>query len=206
MTLKTTTVALAALGLIALVFGTLAHSEEDEDPMAKLAELRKVTQPGKQHERLSFFLGAWDVEMKMTMPGAPEMPATKAKSTFTWAIEGRWLMERFEGSMMGQPWTSVGLHGFDNYAKNFVSATVSNMDTALYVMKGVVTNPKEDVVVQYGTFGEYMLGDHNHPNRTVTRKTGDDSFELEIWDLGIGESGAKVIEMRYTRKAEPDED
>ena len=45
-----------------------------------------------------------------------------------------------------------------------------------------------------------MLGDYNHPSRTVVKKTGDDGFVLEVWDLGIGEHGEQVMEMTYTRK------
>ena len=194
------TLALALTLGLALLAGTAISDENEKDEVAAARErLAKLTMPGARHDAMRFFLGDWDVEIQLRMPGAP-VQSSKGASTFAWLIDGRWLSERITGSFMGQPYEGFAIRGYDNYAKNYVTCAVSNFDTAMNVVRGVVSDPSGKTIVQYGTLDEYMLGDKNHPLKTVTRITGDDTFELEVWDLGLGVEGAVVLKYVYSRR------
>ena len=49
-------------------------------------------------------------------------------------LGGRYLEQRYEGTMMGQPFSGIGVTGFDNYKKKFVSTWVDSMGTAIMTM------------------------------------------------------------------------
>lgn len=161
--------------------------------------MKAATSTNEHHEQLSYFLGDWDVEIELVMPGAPSQKSSASAKT-EWVIEGRWLGEKLDGTMFGSPYQSFALRGFDSYAKNHVSATVQTMDSSLNVARGVVVDPEGKVTAMYGTLDEYITDELGKPFKAVTRKQDADRFTLEIWDLGIGADGAKVLEFRYKRR------
>lgn len=154
---------------------------------------------GEHHAELARFVGTWDVTMALVMPGVPRQES-KGVATYEWVVDGLWLLQRLEGKLFGADYQHVTLHGFDNYAKNHVAASVSSFDTSLLVSRGVVVDPEGKVTAVYGTLDEYMTGELNKPYRAVTRVIDDDHHTMEIWDLGIGVDGAVVFEWTYKRK------
>jgi hypothetical protein len=153
----------------------------------------------EHHAALAYFLGDWDVELAVVMPGAPPQKSA-ARARCEWLIENRWIGEKLEGTLFGSPYQSFLLRGFDTYAKNHVAVTVQSMDTSMIVIRGVVVDPKGDVTALYGTLDEYTTGELGKPLKAVTRKLDADRFVVEVWDLGIGPAGAQVLEYRYTRR------
>lgn len=178
--------------------------EGSPDMAAMMKEMQErmaeVTSPGEQHAAMAHLLGDWDVNLKLAMPGVPAQ-SWPGKATYEWLIEGRWMGLRIEGQMMGMPFESFSIAGFDVYAKNHVVATVNNFDTSLTVGRGVVVDPSGMVTAVYGTLDEYITEEIGKPFKVITRITGDDSHVIEIWDLGIGEAGAIVLEYAFTRRA-----
>jgi len=135
----------------------------------------------------------------MVMPGSPEQ-RSQGTATYEWLMEGRWLSHRIVGEMFGSEHESFSIIGFDNYAKNHVVVTVSSMDTAMNMARGLVVDPSGQVTALYGTLDEYTTGEVHKPYKVVTRVINDDSHVMEIWDLGIGADGAKVLEFTYSRR------
>ncbi len=171
-----------------------------EDPLADaMAKAKKFTAPGKHHRELAYFIGKWDVETRMVMPGM-KMPPSKGTAEYKWLIPGRWISSEHKGMMMGTPHQSFSIHGFDNFKKKWVTTWVSTMDTAMNRSEGVIVDPTGKVTAQYGTLDEYLTGEHDKPFKTITRRVTNDKFEVEIWDLGIGEAGAIVIKQTFARK------
>ncbi len=194
------------LGIALLLAGPARSGEEgaeEVDPQAEMRAMmaieRKMATPGPQHEALAFFVGTWNVSMRMVMPGAPPMDASEGVSEYTWLFEGRWLQQRYRGDMMGQPFESFGLTGYDNYKGKYVLTWIDNVSTRMVRGEGVVSDPSGNAIVFYGEMDEPMMGLHDKAYKIVQRKTGADAFVQEIWDLGIGPDGAKVVEMAFTR-------
>jgi hypothetical protein len=134
------------------------------------------------------------------MPGGPAQSTSKATARVDWVIEGRWIGERLEGQLFGAPFESFVLRGYDSYAKNHVVATVQSLDTALLVARGVVVDPQGKVSALYGTLDEYTTNELGKPFKAVTRLIDANRYTLEVWDLGVGVEGVKVLEYRYARK------
>lgn len=110
------------------------------------------------------------------------------------------MSQRITGQLMGRPYESFSLMGFDNYAKNHISVSVSSMDTAMTMTRGLVVDPTNRVTATYGTLDEYTTGELHKPLKVVMRRASETRHVMEVWDLGIGEAGAKVLEFTFTRR------
>lgn len=199
-----------ALAIVA-VAALPAQSEDDEmppqgppmDPAAQ-ERIKEMTTPGPEHEAMSYFLGTWDLAITLTMPGPDgkpmNQPMGKATATIDWAIDDRWLGQRIEGNLMGQPYEAFSLHGYENHRKCFVTTVVSNWDTSMSIFRGVKVDPEGKVFTEYGTIYEYLDGTYDKPVKSVTRKVDADHFTMQVWDLQIGAEGAPVLFYEYTRR------
>jgi hypothetical protein len=180
----------AATGFIA----SHAVSQEQDPKMAEWMQLwQKYATPGEHHEALAQFIGKWDTETKMFM-------TSKGSAEFKWLFPNRWLAQEYKGSMMGMPYSGFGIVGWDNYKKKHVQVWVDTLSTDMKLAEGVVVDPEGQVQVLYGTMDEYLTGEHDKIVKYVTRNIDKDTFVFEIWDMGMGAEGGKVIEMKYTRK------
>jgi len=179
---------------------SVAQGPAEDDAMMKemMARMAEMTATGEHHEALAQFLGEWDLEIKLTMPGAPAQ-SWPGKATYEWLIEGRWLGQRIVGTFMGAPFESFSINGYDTYAKNHVAISVSSLDSAIYSSRGLATDPTGKVMTLFGTINEYTTGELNKPVKVVIRIESEDRHVLEIWDMAIGETGAAVLEYVYTR-------
>lgn len=181
----------------------VAADEGKKDQAAMMAEMQAAmklaTGLGEHHQALADLIGEWDVEIALVMPGVPSQSAP-GTAKYAWIIEGRWLGQHVTGTLMGMPYQGFSIIGFDGYAKNHVVASVSSMDTALNVARGVVVDPTNKTSAVYGTLDEYTTGELKKPFKVVTKIQSTDRHVVEVWDLGIGEAGAKVLEFRFKRK------
>jgi hypothetical protein len=203
MTGKATLRALA-LGAVFLAATSVSAQDQGKGEMEKKMQemqerTRQATSLGEHHEALAYFIGDWDVEMALVMPGVPRQ-ASKGKASYGWIMEGRWVSQKVEGQLMGGQYESFSILGFDTYAKNHVLVTVSSMDTAMNLARGVVVDPSGKSTAVYGTLDEYTTGELAKPYKVVTRIEDQDHHVVEIWDLGIGAEGAQVLDFRYTRR------
>lgn len=190
---STTLAALAALVLLPGLAGSQEGGEMTPQQMMEL--MKKWSQTDEHHKELAWYLGSWDVEVKM-----PGVPASKGTAEFKWIMEGRWLGQDMKGQFMGMPCQMFCISGFDRVKKKWVETFATNMDTALYRAEGTVVDPTGKVRSLYGTLDEYLTGEHDKPFRATLRKIDEDHFVREVWDLGIGAEGQKVFEYAYARR------
>jgi hypothetical protein len=197
------TLSAAMAVIITVLAGGAAMLEQTPAPQVTMeqvmARMKEAAQLGPHHKALGRYIGNWDVEIAMVMPGSPPQ-VSKGTAVYAWAIDGRWLTQRVTAPFMGSAYEGFALVGFDNYAKNHVAVAVSSMDTAMIMTRGLVVDPTNKVRALYGTLDEYTTGELHKPLKVVLRDVSDTRHVMEIWDLGIGEGGAKVLEYTFTRK------
>lgn len=195
--MKTTTVSLIAC----LAFAATSAAQENRPGPADMAKMmeqaKKFTTPGTHHEFLKKFIGKWDVQINLVM-GGREMPGEKGTCTTEWLMEGRWLKTTIDSSLMGRPYQSVTIMGYDNFKQSYVTTTVSNIDTAMNSMEGDL-DPDGKTLLIYGTIDEYLTGEHDKMVKAVFRLKSDTEHTMEVHDLPIGEHNTKVLEFKFTR-------
>lgn len=191
----------AVLALTLALPGPPAPAQEQAGAggMAEMmAKARKYTEPGEHHKLLEKFLGTWDLELRITMPGAA-MPPGRGTAEVTWLHPGRWIQMRQSAPMMGRPTDFFSIMGYDNFKMSYVVTSVTTLDTAMPRMEGDL-DPRGDVLIMYGTIDEYLTGEHDKMVKSIFRLVGDDKIVNEVHDLAIGESDTKVVEITYTRR------
>ena len=162
--------------------------------LMKLAE--KYTKPGRHHKVLARFIGKWDTEMRVLMG---RMPPSKGEAEWSWLMPGRWIQGMGKGKLMGRPFDTCTIMGYDNFKQSYVQTTVSSADTAMNRGEGDMTRDGKKLIC-YGTLDEYTTGEHDKMVKYVWDFVSKDKMVLEVHDLPIGEKNTKVVEVTYTRK------
>ena len=171
---------------------------------AEMQEMMKkwqeVMTPGEEHKQLGFLVGSWTTESKMWMNGPdapPEM--TKGTSTMKYVLGGRFVQQEMKSTMMGKPWTGMGLLGYDNFKKAYVGSWVDNTATALATMEGTA-NADHTVFTPNGKMDDPTTGEKDKPVQYVWRIVDKKTHIFEIFDPSIKSGNTKVFEITYKKK------
>lgn len=192
---------LAAVAGLALA--AAAGAQEGAEPrmtpeqMAMMEAYQKAGTPGPQHEAMAAGAGTWDVVARSWMePGGP--PVEEAgTATRSMILGGRVLVEEYQGSMMGQPFTGYGLHGYDNVSGKTWSTWTDSMSTGLMVSEGSCDEAGNCE----------FTGSWNDPvakgpvqARMVLRKVSPTVEQFEMYGPGPDGKEMKMMELTYTKR------
>jgi Protein of unknown function (DUF1579) len=172
-----------------------AMSAEDK---AMMAAMEKSAALGPNHKLLEPMVGNWNVAGKMWMkPGAPPMESTATAVTKS-IMGGRWIQQDYDSSFMGQPFTGMGLTGYDNIAAGFVSTWIDNQSTMIMVNRGRYDAASKTFTL-IGDMDDPMRPGKKTRMREVVKIVDNDKHVLEMYESHEGKE-AKMMELTYTRK------
>jgi hypothetical protein len=193
---------LAATVLVA-VTATLAFADDPKpksaaQQQAEMDAMMKAATPGDAHKKLTPMAGSWTADVKMWMaPGAPPA-AGGGTAENTWALDGRWLEQRFTGNFMGMPFTGVGYTGYDNIKKKYVGTWMDTMTTSMMISDGKADADGKSITFS-STMDDPMTGKTSPVKEKVTVVDAD-HHTLEMWGAGPDGKMFKMMEIAYTRK------
>jgi hypothetical protein len=149
---------------------------------------------------LENFIGRWDLACKMWMDG-PEKPPTETKGTseVKWILGGRYTFEEMKGQIMDMPHLGMGITGYDNFRKQYVSFWIDNTSTAMYNSLGEFDASKK-VLTSLGKMDEPMTGEKDKTVKYVMQIVDKDKHVFSVYDLVGTANEFKVVEITYTRK------
>lgn len=193
------------LGLLVLagVAATSAQAEPGADEpisaeqQAMMETWQKAMTPGPQHEALAKQAGTWNVKVRSWMPGATEPQVSGGKSERKMILGGRVLMERVEGSSMGQPFSGLGLTGYDNVKGEYWSIWTDNMSTALYTSTG--TCDAAHTKCDYMMTGTDPFSGKEMKSHGVFESIGADAERATMYDVAPDGTETRSMEMTYER-------
>ena len=194
-----------ALGLS--ITRTGAQDKAKSDPKPSAAEAQEMmkkwmeaAKPGENHKFLEQMVGKWDTVTRLWTGGAEQPPSeSKGTTEAKWIMDGRFVLEEATGQMMGMPYHSTTISGYDNFKKKYVFSYVSNIETAMYTGEGRLDFSKQ-VLTAFGSMDEPMTGEVNKPIKYVTRIINKDKHVFEIYDAVGSPNEFKAVEIVYTRK------
>ena len=191
----------AAIGFVATL--ALAQSGSEHPPMtpeqqAEMDAYMKAGTPGAPHQALAAMAGSYDVKVKSWHePGGPAQEDV-GTATRSMLLDGRVLAEKFDGAMMGMPFTGHGMTGFDNVTGKYWSTWNDSMSTGIMVSEGSC-----DAKAQACTF----TGSWNDPikkapfkARMTTRWTSPTTEIFEMYGPGKDGKEMKMMEITYLKK------
>jgi Protein of unknown function (DUF1579) len=172
-------------------------SEKQMDPQAMMETYKKLAMPGEPHKQLASLAGSWTTKTKSWMePGKPPMESTGA-CEYQVLLDGRYVQQKCTGEMMGQPFTGIGTHGYDNVSKKYVTTWIDSMGTGIFFMDGTASPDGKTVTLQ-GSHADPFEGTMKH--RAVWKFVDANTQTFEMYgEHGHGEE-VKMMEITYSRK------
>ncbi|MCU0232246.1 MAG: DUF1579 domain-containing protein [Acidobacteria bacterium] len=190
--------ALVALALVAApAFAQQAAPEMTPEQKAEMEAYMKAGTPGAPHKLLAESAGTYDVKVKSwNDPAAPPMEET-GSAVRTVDLDGRIVVERYKGSMMGMPFTGLGLSGFDNVSGKYWATWNDSMSTGIMVSEG--TCDEKHTCTFWGSWND-PIKKGPVKMRMTSRRTGPGTEVMEMYAPGRDGKEMKMMEMTYTKK------
>ncbi|HWT17097.1 MAG TPA: DUF1579 domain-containing protein [Patescibacteria group bacterium] len=168
------------------------------EAQAMMDAFQKAGTPGPQHERMAKQAGAYVITIKSwSAPGAP--PTTdQGKVTRRMLLGGRVMIEESEAAMGGQPFSGVGLSGFDNVSGKFWSTWNDSMGTGLMVAEGDCDD--RGSCTFHGSWNDPITKGKTHARMTTTWTDAN----TEVFAMFIpGPDGKDMLMMEITYRRTP---
>ncbi|GAB4148207.1 MAG: hypothetical protein Tsb009_21800 [Planctomycetaceae bacterium] len=187
-----------------LFVGLVAASPADDKKSPSKEELKKQQQafeafakPGKPHRELRKLVGRWKGEVTMYDPSDPKngiMSKSTGTAIFRPLMGGRFVQQVWRGKMAGQPFVGMGISGYDNSKKKYVSTWIDNFGTGIMNSTGTY-DEKTKTITEIGTAstpqGDLKL-------KTIIKYTDADHFQLTMFMVSP-KGSHKMMEIQYTR-------
>jgi hypothetical protein len=156
--------------------------------------------PVKEHAHLVEGAGKWKAECKMWMAPDAEPIQSVGTSTVTPMMDGRYVKVEMQGEMPGMgPYHGLGIYGYDNQAKEFVSIWVDNHSTGIMQGKGKLSDDGKKLSWNYKA--HCPIAEKMVTMRDIETITGPNTKKLESWapDPKTGKE-YKMMEIVLTRE------
>ena len=198
--MRLTLITLTSLCLVmsaSLVTAKEKKPQKQMDPQAMMEVYKKLATPGEPHKLFASLAGSWTTQTKEWMePGKPPMESTGSCEEKV-LLDGRFLQQECTGEMMGQPFTGIGVTGYDNHTKKYVSTWMDSMGTGIFVMEGT-GSPDGKTVKLKGGHQDPIEGTMKH--HAVWKIVDANTQVFELWGSGKHTKDMKMMEITYTRK------
>ena len=191
---------LVGLCLLLTVPAATAKDKKPEQPMDQQAMMdayMKLAAPGEPHKLFAGLAGSWTTQTKEWMePGKPPTEAT-GSADLKMLLGGRFLQQEYNSTMMGQPYTGMGITAYDNLRKKYVSTWIDSMGTGIFTMEGTASADGKTITLK-GQHAEPGGGQMTH--RAVWKIVDDHTQTFDMYGAHGHGKETKMMEIVYTRK------
>jgi len=191
---------LAGLCVVLTVSVAMAKEKKHEkqmDPRAMMEMYQKLATPGEPHKLFATLAGSWTTTTKEWMePGKPPTEST-GPAEMKMLLNGRFLQQEFTGNMTGQPFSGIGIDGYDNLRKRYVTTWIDTMGTGIFQMEGTASADGKTITLK-GQHDEPGGGHMTH--RAVWKIQDNNSQTFDLYGTHHRGREMKMIEISYSRK------
>ena len=186
-----------SLTLNVAIFGQQQPQSEEEQKMMKLWQ--EYATPGENHKYFGYFVGDWEVNVKMWMKPGSEPEVSKGDNTSKLILGGRFLKSYYKGTMMGMPFEGISITGYDNFKKEYVTMWIDNAGTGIYQTSGTLDKASK-TRTETGLWDDFMTGGKSKV-KWVTKIIDDNKYRFDMYgeDPKTGKE-FKSGQIVYTRK------
>jgi hypothetical protein len=171
--------------------------EKQMDPQAMMEMYQKLATPSEPHKLFATLAGSWTTTTKEWMePGKPPTEST-GTADMKMLLDGRFLQQDFTGQMMGQPYTGMGITGYDNLRKKYVTIWLDTMSTGSFMMEGTGSADGKTITLK-GQHAEPGGGHMTH--RAIWKIVDNNTQTFDMYGAHQGSKEMKEMEIVYTRK------
>ena len=178
-----------------LCFCGLIYADQQEDAMMK-AWMAYAT-PGEAQKSMAGMAGNWDTTITTyMMPGKPVVE--KGTATFEAIMDGRYVVEKADGNFQGMPFQGMGVFGYDNGLKQYVSTWIDNMGTGIMTATGSSDDGGKTITYVNKAFDPLSSKEQSY--RSVLHMMSADQYHYEMYGPGPDGKEMKMMEITYDRK------
>ncbi|MGZ8394793.1 MAG: DUF1579 domain-containing protein [Nitrospira sp.] len=193
------TITVTCLCVVMATVPALAKDKQptDAEMQAMMETYKKLATPGEPHKQLAGLAGSWTTNTKSWMD--PNKPPIESAGTAEMKVllDGRFLQQEFTGEMMGQPFSGVGIDGYDNLRKKYVTTWIDTMGTGIFSMEGTASADGKTITLK-GQHAEAGGGHMTH--RAVWKISDNNTQTFVMYGTHKGGKEMKMMEITYTRK------
>jgi hypothetical protein len=176
------------------------------NPQEMMKQMMEMSKLNENHKLLSAMNGNWNFDIKMWMNPDPNAKPQESKGSATrkdvmggryvmMDVTGKMQMPGADGKMKDVQFKGMGVEGYDNAKKKFVSSWIDNMGTGIQFSEG--TYDPATKTFTYTSEIEMMPG-MKTPVREVIKVPDNNHMALE-WYENRGGQEKKTMEIAYTR-------
>jgi len=167
------------------------------DQQAMMELYKQLGTPGEPHKLFASLAGSWTTTTKEWMePGKPPTEST-GSAEMKMLLDGRFLYQEYNGQMMGQPFSGIGIDAYDNLRKRYVTVWLDTMSTGVFTMEGTASADGKTITLR-GQHGEPGGGHMTH--RAVWKIVDDNTQTFEMYGAHGHGKQMKMLEITYSRK------
>ena len=171
--------------------------EKQMDPQVMMEMYQKLATPGEPHKLFATLAGSWTTTTKEWMePGKPPTEST-GTAEMKMLLDGRFLYQEYTSQMMGQPFSGIGIDGYDNLRKRYVTTWMDTMGTGFFTMEGTASTDGKTITLK-GQHDEPGGGHMTH--RAVWKIVDSNTQTFDMYGTHQGGKEMKMLEIAYTRK------
>ena len=171
--------------------------EKQMDPQTMMEMYQKLATPGEPHKLFASLAGSWTTKTKEWMePGKPPTEST-GTAEMKILLDGRFLQQEFTSQMMGQPFSGIGIDGYDNLRKKYVTTWIDTMGTGIFQMEGTASADGKTITLK-GRHDEPGGGQMTH--RAVWKIVDSNAQSFDMYGTHKHGKEMKMLEIAYTRK------
>ena len=198
--MRFTTIALTYLCMVLAATPVAAKDKKSEKPMDQQAMMelwKKLGTPGEPHKLFASLAGSWTTASKEWMePGKPPVEST-GTAEMKMLLDGLFLYQEYNGQMMGQPFSGIGIDAYDNMTKKYVTAWIDSMGTGIFMMEGTASADGRTITLK-GSHPEPGGGRMSH--RAVWKIVDSNTQTFDMYGAHSGGKEMKMLEITHTRK------
>ncbi|RJQ87923.1 MAG: DUF1579 domain-containing protein [Desulfobacteraceae bacterium] len=173
----------------------VTEKEGKMDMQAQMEIHAKMSQPGASHKLLESMEGSWTAKTTTWMePGQPPVESASTSEN-QMILGGRYLHQEFSGDMMGTPFKGIGINGYDNFKKKFVSIWMDSMSTGIFYFEG---EGQGKTITQVCHAEDPVKGPVTW--RSITRIEDHNTHKFEMFGTDKSGKEEKMMEIIYTRR------
>jgi hypothetical protein len=158
----------------------------------------KAMTPGPPHQKLAKLAGNWTAKSKLIHDPSAPAEETECTAKLAMDMDGRFLVEEFTGTMMGMPFTSTKLLGYNNGSKKYEGVWRYTLGTGIMTLSGTSDDGGKTIKCDASFDNEIGVRE----TITITYKFLDDdhfTVQMAAGKMPDGTPGP-VMEVSYTRK------
>jgi hypothetical protein len=170
------------------------------DSAAMMKAWMDFATPGAMHKWMEKTNGTWVCDSVSQWGMDPSAPPMKSKATNvqTSFAGGRYVVGKFTGTMMGQPFEGMSTMGYDNGKKMFVNTWIDNMGSGIVHMSGTYDEATKTLHLK-GHQTDPMTG-KDSDLREEMKMIDDNTYTLSMYGTGMDGKESKFMEGTFKKK------